>query len=269
MFLIKIESLQHMYIFDSDWQSYLKDKEYSYYNSITYRERKTRAGFEEYTYDVPTPQDLMHQQNRMENDLAEFCRDNGISFKPETNMLFFDPYDFDEDGASEILRKVTKIRKCTFVVPAKVNLSMLHQICSKECGNLVKRLTPYSWKGVPATLPADQKKIADAAVAMVAEEIKLFAGACTGPGEYKIHLIVNPEDFRYDEPGGDVAGIIFGNEGMAALRSKDERELLMAAVLDGVYGRLKTEDRVLDGYAKALTGEDPRGCHVELTVMCV
>ncbi len=269
MFLVKIESLQHMYIFDPDWQSYLKDKEYSYWNSISYRERKTRDGFEEYTYDVPTPQDLMHQQNRIENDLAEFCKANGISFKPETKMLIFDPYDFNEDGASEILRNVTKIRNCKFVVPVKVNLSMLHEICSKECGNLVKRLTPYSSQGVPAALPADQKKIADAAAAMVAEEIKQFAGSCTGPSEYKTHLIVNPDDFRYDEPGGDVAGIIFGDEGMAALRSKDERELFMAAVLDGVYGKLKTEERVLDGYVRSLAGEDPRGCHVELTVMYV
>ena len=143
---------------------------------------------------------------------------------------------------------------------------MLHQICSKDCGNLVKRLTPYSSKGVPAVLPADQKKVADAAAAMVVDEIKLFAGAGNEPGEYKIHLIVNPDDFRYDEPSGDVSGIIFGDEDMAALRSKDDRELFMAAVLEGVYGKLKGIDRVLDAHAESMPGE-PGGCHAEIMVM--
>ena len=166
MFLFKISSMQDIYEFDPDWKSYLKDKEIRYWNSIDYRERKTRAGFEPYTYDVPTPDERMHQQNREEYGVAEFCKENGISFAPETQMLFFDPYDFNEDGASEILRKVTRIRKCSFVVLSRVNLSMLHQICSKDCGNLVKRLTPYSSKGVPSVLPADQKKVADAAATL-------------------------------------------------------------------------------------------------------
>ena len=69
-------------------------------------------------------------------------------------------------------------------------------------------------------LPADQKKVADSAAAMVAEEIKLFAGSCTGPSEYKIHFIVNPDDFRYDEPSGDVSGIIFGDEGQAGVTQR-------------------------------------------------
>ncbi len=38
MFLFKISSMQDVYSFDPDWQSYLKDKEIRYWNSIEYQE---------------------------------------------------------------------------------------------------------------------------------------------------------------------------------------------------------------------------------------
>ena len=97
---------------------------------------------------------------------------------------------------------------------------------------------------------------------MICEDIKLCAG-----DEYRMDLIVNTDDLRYNEPGGDIAGIIFSNEGMSALRSMEEQKAFAAVVLEGIRKETKKTARVLDIHFEAIDSNSPKECGVNLLIM--
>ena len=263
-----ISELRTIYYLDKDWKSYLKDKEYTYSDVSVFRQEKKLFRFADIEYscmDDHNERDPRLPIQKKEEEIAEFCKKHGIRFDVETKIDYSEPF---TDG-SRTERNVRILKDGRFVLPKELSVKLLHEICSTNYENFDNRLRGACWGATEEKMPEAFKKAAAAAVSMICDDVAVCRRSRPESGDYIIEIVVNADDFRYTEPGGDMAGIIFKNEGVAALKGTGEKELFGALVLEGVCRELTEKDSfgVLDIYADGSDGHSYDGCEMFMIVM--
>ena len=267
-----IHDYYDFFSFNWDWKPYLEGVTFKYSKKIHYFQRKTLLGFSDYEDLGEGKLSLSEIKTDIqikEDKIAAFCRKYDLDFKPETVYEYSEVRpDFfsNEHAGSGAGRQVWKERKADIFMPAELSTRLLHTICRKGFEDILDKIdiaSSYKKKG----LTEKGKELAGAARAMMLEDIRLFGKERNGKDEYKIKIIVNAGDFRYTEPGGDIAGILFRNEGFDGLKTREERELFAAAILTDLREDIRKSDDVYDVYIRTESGNSNDGFEADMLVM--
>ena len=264
-----MSELRSIYYLDREWKTYLEDKEYIYSDVTVFRqEKKILFKYTDIEYSNmhdKSSKDPRWPIQKREEEIAKFCKQYGIRFDVETKIDYSEPF----TEGSKTVRNARILKDGKFVIPKELSIKLLHKICEQNYDDLTGRLRSRNRRLSEEKMPEAFKKAADAAVSMICDDIALCGRSKPESGEYLVEIVVNAEDFRYTEPGGDMAGLIFKNEGVAPLKDRSEKEFFAALVMEGIHRELieKGSSSVLDIYADSSAGHSADGCEAFMIVM--
>ncbi|MBE6989765.1 MAG: hypothetical protein E7426_03340 [Ruminococcaceae bacterium] len=259
-----IKDVSGIYTFDKDWRTYLKDKSFAYYDSVIIRQEKKSFGHGALLDTWHTVEDPTPAQQEREKGIADFCRQHEIPFQVNTQK--YQTVFHAQRGDPVRKRLITIDKDAEFVVPAPLSTSLLHEICKRGYESQIERYEEIASARKSEELSAEAKKAAMAAGSMIYEDVLQFRRISLRL-EYPIHIIVNANDFRYTEPNEDISGIVFQNEGVAPLLSKEGRALFLLAVMRELREKILNTDKVLDALFMSPADKSPLDCETDLLVL--